>query len=208
MNELLPEMSKKLSDQIRNEINAVERRFEATITQKNQQISALETKVNALEAQNIIALKGRIQDIESTLNTRVIFSVARKGHLNNPPLGQMITYTDVITNEGQGMDPNTGVFDVPVSGIYSFSFSALTEKNGKNGNNYILVEVFNNNGYQFSINSNPQDPLQSYENLSFSWLMSLTKDDKIYLRMNSGGKKLHVKDQFPVFFNGLLLMAK
>ena len=66
MNELLPEMSKKLSDQIRNEINAVERRFEATITQKNQQISALETKVNALEAQNIIALKGRIQDIEST----------------------------------------------------------------------------------------------------------------------------------------------
>ena len=206
MNELLPEMSKKLSDQIRNEINAVERRFEATITQKNQQISALETKVNALEAQNIIALKGRIQDIESTLNTRVIFSVARKGHLNNPPLGQKITYTDVITNEGQGMDPNTGVFDVPVSGIYSFSFSALTENNGWNGNG-IGVKVFKNNGKQFTIHSNPQDPHQNYENLSFSWLMSLTKDDKIYLRMNGEGKTLHVKDQFPVVFNGYLLMA-
>ena len=68
--------------------------------------------------------------------------------------------------------------------------------------------MFKNNGKQFTIHSNPQDPHQNYENLSFSWLMSLTKDDKIYLRMNGGGKTLHVKDEYPVVFNGYLLMAK
>ena len=48
------------------------------------------------------------------------------------------------------------------------------------------------------------------ENLSFSWLMSLTKDkdDKIYLKMYENGNTLHVKDHYPVVFNGHLLMAQ
>ena len=60
VNELLPDISTRLTNQFRSEIDAVKRSFEATINQKNQQISGLETKVNALEAKNIIALKGRI----------------------------------------------------------------------------------------------------------------------------------------------------
>ena len=129
----------------------------------------------------------------------------RKGHLNNPPLGQIITYTEVIANEGQGMVPNTGIFVVPISGLYSFTFSALTEKEG----HYTYVQVCKNIVHLFNIHSNPQaSSEESYENLTFSWYMSLTKDDKIFLRMNANGKTLHVKDAFPVVFSGHLLMAQ
>ena len=59
-----------------------------------------------------------------------------------------MTYTEVIANEGQGMDPNSVTFDVPVSGLYSFSFSALTEKEGDYGNS-ISIRVIKNNHFQF-----------------------------------------------------------
>ena len=163
------------------------------------------------QTSEVKALKERIQAIESKLNTRVIFSVHRIGESNNPPLDQIITYSKVIVNEGQGMDPDSGVFVVPVSGIYQFSFSALTgiENLSDDGYNHASVKVFKNDDRQFNILSNPDESAKnSKENLSFSWLMSLTKDDKIYLKMYENGNTLHVKDHYPVVFNGHLLMAQ
>ena len=108
----------------------------------------------------------------------MIFSVVRKGldedrYPNKADLGEIITYTDVIANVGQGMDPNTGVFEAPVSGIYSFSFSALsdTEKSTLSGFKTSIEVIKNLQGdyldsrfYIYQDNGTQE----FFENLSFS----------------------------------------
>ena len=67
------------------------------------------------------------------------------------------------------MDPDSGVFVVPVSGIYQFSFSALTgiENLSDDGYNHASVKVFKNDDRQFNILSNPDESAKnSKENLS------------------------------------------
>lgn len=164
---------------------------------------------------SVEALAERIKALESKVNTRVIFSVVRKGldedrYPNKADLGEIITYTDVIANVGQGMDPNTGVFEAPVSGIYSFSFSALsdTEKSTLSGFKTSIEVIKNLQGdyldsrfYIYQDNGTQE----FFENLSFSWMMSLTKGDRIHLAMAKYGTKLLTTDNYPLYFNGQLL---
>ena len=165
-------------------------------------------------------LAERVKALESKVNTRVIFSVVRKGlgrygqyeHYSYTELGQIITYTDVIANVGQGMDPNTGIFEAPVSGIYSFSFSALSDSTEALNGYATRIKVIKNllGDYiesKFDIfQSGTRDGFR--ENLSFSWMMSLYKGDKIHLAMNTWGAKLLTTDDHPLYFNGQLLEAK
>jgi len=163
-------------------------------------------------------LAERVKALESKVNTRVIFSVARKGlgrygqYEHYTELGQIITYTDVIANVGQGMDPNSGIFEAPVSGIYSFSFSALSDSTEALNGYATRIKVIKNllGDYiesKFDIfQSGTRDGFR--ENLSFSWMMSLYKGDKIHLAMNSWGAKLLTTDDHPLYFNGQLLEAK
>ena len=161
-------------------------------------------------------LAERVKALESKVNTRVIFSVARKGlgrygqYEHYTELGQIITYTDVIANVGQGMDPNTGIFEAPVSGIYSFSFSALSDSTEALNGYATRIKVIKNLLGHWSEFDIFQDAGTNafMENLSFSWMMSLYKGDKIHLAMNTWGAKLLTTDDHPLYFNGQLLEAK
>jgi len=164
---------------------------------------------------SVEALAERIKALESKVNTRVIFSVVRKGldedrYPNKADLGEIITYTDVIANVGQGMDPNTGVFEAPVSGIYSFSFSALSDTEKSTLHRFSTsIEVIKNlrGDYLDSRFYIYQDngTQEFFENLSFSWMMSLAKGDRIHLKMGKYGTKLLTTDNYPLYFNGQLL---
>ena len=59
------------------------------------------------------------QALETTVNTHVIFSAVQK---SRDFANKDITYSETVANIGNGMNPDTGVFTTPVSGIYSFSF--------------------------------------------------------------------------------------
>ena len=104
----------------------------------------------------------------------------------------------------------SGIFEAPVSGIYSFSFSALSDSTEALNGYATRIKVIKNllgNWSEFDIF---QDAGTNafMENLSFSWMMSLYKGDKIHLAMNTWGAKLLTTDDHPLYFNGQLLEAK
>ena len=141
--------------------------------------------------------------MESSLKTRVVFSAVRSSssesgdYYNHVKPGEVITFTHTEANIGNGMNPDTGFFTVPVSGIYSFSFSAMS--NGIDTSTYI--QVCQNGVKQFTIS----DP-NSYGLLGYSWTMYLAQNDIIHLyNVNNG---LYVTPDINVWFNGQLLMAE
>ena len=89
------------------------------------------------------------QALEKTVNTRVIFSAVRK--YRNVYPGDDITFDETVTNIGSGMDPESGVFTAPVSGIYSFSFSALLYFEKEKLREWGIVEVLKGGQVEFNI---------------------------------------------------------
>ena len=112
-----------------------------------------------------------------------------------------ITFSDTEANIGNGMNPDTGVFNVPVSGIYSFSFSACTNTKDRDTE----IRVFKNGEIQFWFhNYNEND--QSDNNIGYTWTMSLVQNDQINLQLFSN-ELIGYMYEF-VWFNGQLLMQQ
>merc|ERR1712004_659334 len=111
---------------------------------------------------------GLIQTIQSSVQQnrndievakqKVIFSAVRKS--GSVSIGSIITYDEIVANVGEGMNPDTGRFKAPLSGIYSFSFSAMTDSSYP----AIHVYIMKNNVRQFAIHQNLRS-LKSYDNL-------------------------------------------
>ena len=147
--------------------------------------------------------------MEKTVNTRVIFSAVRKGVLNTVQPSEIITFTDTETNIGNGMNPDTGDFIVPVSGIYSFSLSALTHFDSQTIP-WTKIGVYKNGNFQLAIEDRNFDDMKNDQNLAnigFSWMLELAQDDQIFLRMD-GTNGLEVNQGNYVWFNGQLLYGQ
>ena len=84
--------------------------------------------------------------METAVNTRVIFSAVRTKNYVNP--GDNITFDDTVTNIGNGIDPESGVFTAPVSGIYSFSISGT--QGFTNSRNEGTIQVLKDQVVEFS----------------------------------------------------------
>lgn len=52
-----------------------------------------------------------------------------KSDLTNRPKGSVVIYNDVVTNEGDGYNPSTGIFTAPTEGLYSFSWTTTASAN-------------------------------------------------------------------------------
>ena len=121
----------------------------------------------------------------------MIFSVVRKGNASrenyvNP--GDDITFDDTVTNIGNGMDPESGVFTAPISGIYSFSLSAIQQfTSSTSWNNQVgIIQVLRDGELEFYIEELNQYDITNYdwEGLNHSWMMSLVENEKVHLRMD------------------------
>ena len=122
---------------------------------------------------------------------------------NNVHPQEVITFTHTEANIGSGMNPDTGIFTVPLSGIYYFSFSARTLPPGFA--KATRIQVFLNDESQFLI-AEDLDLEDTFSLIGWSWTMNLAKNDKIHLFMLSNG--LYVTPDNTVWFNGQLLMAQ
>ena len=146
--------------------------------------------------------------MESSLKTRVFFSAVRKatseGDTNNVQPGEVVTFTHNEVNIGSGMNPDTGIFTVPLSGIYSFSFSANCYKTSDYDDAATYIEVHKNDEKQFLIMEDLRT--NTYSLLGYSWTMYLAQNDKIHLYTAYNG--LFVNRYINVRFNGQLLMAQ
>ena len=175
--ELLPAIQNETTsrmDQLENLVT----NMQSQLTSNDEEIKNLKDKVNTLEAN---------QD-----TSKVIFSGVRKNHISSH---SDFTYDEIIVNVGQGLDAETGIFKCPVSGIYSFSFGAVTDMS----DTYTFVKVIKNGVTQFLIHENDNGHKSSV-NLSHVWTMVLQKDDMVKLRLGNG-KGLFSDSHFPVLFN-------
>jgi hypothetical protein len=89
-----------------------------------------------------------------------------------------ITFSESISNVGQGFDVSRGVFTAPVTGTFEFSFSSMTDGSDarvcvrKNG---AVIKVFED------INQ-----LGIYHNFGHVWQLILQKGDEINLQLQIG----------------------
>ncbi|KPP62930.1 Complement C1q tumor necrosis factor-related protein 4-like [Scleropages formosus] len=94
------------------------------------QIRDLEAKLNEttkeLNAQmfTVFSLKKQIKD-----QPKVAFSASLGGNGARGPFlhSKVLVYRDVITNIGKAYNPETGIFTVPVKGVYYIRFTANAE---------------------------------------------------------------------------------
>ena len=137
------------------------------------------------------------------MNEKVIFAAVRSSSGNMGSRGT-ITFDSLTTNIGNGMDSSTGKFTCPTSGLYMFTFSAVSSNVNADE---LTIKVMINGGQIFVIDDEEDKKSGANErNIAYSWMLDLSTDDIVHLEMSSGG--LHaevVGDQ--AHFTGHLLHA-
>ena len=138
------------------------------------------------------------------MNEKVIFAAVRSSSGDIGSSG-IITY-DSLTTNGLHMDSSTGKFTTPTSGLYMFTFSAVS---ANTNTAEVTIGVRKNDSQLFVIDDEEDKKSGANErNIAYSWILDLSTDDIVYLDMSSGG--LHAdagtgEDQ--VHFTGHLLHA-
>ena len=153
----------------------------------------------------------------------MIFSAVRK--YRNVYPGDDITFDEVISNVGKGMDPySPGVFTAPVSGTYSFSFSATGKFRKSDSGASLVIQVFrgNSRGDQLELSFEEFEEFdagimgEDFEGINQSWMMNLAANQRVHLKMYEysvghiliNNEKLGYPNQkIFAWFNGQLLNA-
>ena len=133
------------------------------------------------------------------LNTKVIFNALRHGKNGegDNEITQFLTFDQVDINVGYGFDGSTGVFKVPISGIYKMSFSGANAY----GQNYEYIMVYKN-GQFYHGRLLYQTDQRNQNIISYNWMMRLRKGDEVQLYENY---KQYASDNTPLIFTGELI---
>ena len=128
---------------------------------------------------------------------KVVFSAERT--VNHVSTGETITFTNLNINLGDGMNKDSGAFTVPLSGVYLFQFSGMTQNSLKYTHIYIMKNgIKHHNIHYNNVNA------ATYELMSYSWSMVLAKDDTVSLKVHENG--LYVAaNHYYIYFTGQLL---
>ncbi|KAL4222756.1 hypothetical protein ACF0H5_018797 [Mactra antiquata] len=107
----------------------------------------------------------------------VIFT-ARDLQNVNPAHSETLIFTNVMQNVGNGYNKSTGVFTVPVNGMYSFSFDACNQS-GKYSFFAIVCDNVNQN-VGFASNND-------YGSVSIDSTLFLSKGQRVWIKSNPYG---------------------
>ena len=115
-----------------------------------------------------------VSNFQTCGNSKVIFQ-AEKTDGGNAFNGE-IKFNNITLNIGNAIDQE-GVFRAPMDGTYRFSFSAATgfEKYALNAE----VLVYQNGTYKFSIVDSNNEGWSDGNNLSYSWIWSMTEGETV-----------------------------
>ena len=91
--------------------------------------------------------------------------------------GSYITFNELTVNFGNAFSIKEGLFTAPQTGDYSFSFTTHLSSGGKGK---IVIEKNGVDQLTFG------GPSALYENMAFSWMMSLNSGDKLKLKNMQG----------------------
>ena len=110
-----------------------------------------------------------------------------------------LTFDRVDINIGDGLDGTSGIFKVPVTGIYKMSFSGQTAWNKISANQ---IHVIKNGSDMFYITDGNWGEKAGANNLSYTWIMKLVKGDELKL---FSYRYLFASSTEPLTFTGELI---
>ena len=131
------------------------------------------------------------------LNTKVIFN-AQKTEGGNDVIGYL-TFNQVDINIGDGFDGSSGIFKVPVTGIYTMSFSGQSAYDRIDSSG---IHIYKNGSEMFRIVDGNTAAYGAENNVSYTWIMRLVKGDE--LKLNSW-HYLYANTYEPLTFTGELI---
>ena len=158
----------------------------------------------------IRTLKSKVKDLEK--NQGSISSVFFAAHYDNcGPIEFMffnttdtIIYNNVISNKGNGLDPEPGVFQAPISGTYSFSFTGAFISNKFKNSNALRVRKNGQRDNRRFFNISPDTTrYQSRSTTSIKWFMALKIHDEIQIEIADG--TIQITCGAPASFSGVLM---
>jgi hypothetical protein len=125
---------------------------------------------------------------------------------NDPPLnlrpGTLI-FTKIVSNIGNSFDLITGIFKVPVSGTYQFTFSSLT---GSDSNSLSYVQVMKNGNIEMSIMEGYRYSKGYLNSFGQTWQMNLISGDNLSLYLADTGGIIYLVNQGFTTFTGELIL--
>ena len=130
------------------------------------------------------------------LKTKVIYNAKKTEGFN---VRGDLTFDRVDINIGDGFDGSSGIFTVPVSGIYKMSFS------GQSGYNKFVatsIWVYKNGVLILDIWDSNDAEKADVNNVSYTWIMRLVKGDEV--KLNSW-HYLYANTYEPLTFTGELI---
>ena len=115
-----------------------------------------------------------------------------------------LTFDRVDINIGDGFNGSSGIFNVPVSGIYKLNFSG---QSAYERNDVTRVKVYKNGSYILGIwdsneGKHEMETTHDGNNVSYTWIMKLVKGDKLKLYSKSN---LYASSNRPLTFTGELI---
>ena len=131
------------------------------------------------------------------LNTKVIFDA--QVIPDNYEITGDLTYGRVAINIGEALDASSGIFKVPISGIYKMTFSGASAYSKITET---AIYVIKNGSKLFFISDGNDAENANRNNVSYTWMMTLVQGDELKLQstdyLYSGGDS-------PLTFTGELI---
>ena len=117
--------------------------------------------------------------------------------------GSVITFNDVVSNQGNGFNGRTGLFKAPVSGVYAFTFTGRNSERSTPKSSRVITRIFVYHNEVFKVNLSNGHEGDHFSMISGSWQMRLDKNDAVQLKVASGALLVHCKTK--AIFTGVLI---
>ena len=110
-----------------------------------------------------------------------------------------LTFDRVEIDIGSGFDGSSGIFKVPISGIYKMTFSGAS---AFNKNDPTIIRIYKNGSYMFAIYDCNEAENADENNVSYTWMMKLVNGDQLKLYSDN---YLYADANIPLTFTGELI---
>jgi len=112
----------------------------------------------------------------------------------------IIKFNKAPINIGNSVDPNTGIFSAPTSGVFFFTFSSMTSHTVTGTTQVEILKNDERFNIVYDSNGNNKN-----NNLNSSWMMALQEGDQVKLKIYTG--KLYGNVNVHLIWTGHLLKA-